>query len=80
MARFCIQLNAGIARNLAIASAKENGERKSRSSIERAQLPEKVQNSRILILGGTGRVGGSTALALHKLCPHLRLVVAGRNR
>ncbi|KAM7502501.1 hypothetical protein LguiB_001405 [Lonicera macranthoides] len=36
--------------------------------------------SRVLILGGTGRVGGSTAIALSKLCPHLRIVVAGRNR
>ncbi|WOL12004.1 hypothetical protein Cni_G20768 [Canna indica] len=37
-------------------------------------------NSRVLILGGTGRVGGSTATALSKLCPSLQLVVAGRNR
>lgn len=44
------------------------------------QLPEKVQNSRVLILGGTGRVGGSTAIALSKLCPNLRLIVGGRNR
>lgn len=82
MARFCLQLNAGIRRNLPIASAKENGERKSSSSsnIERVQLPDKVKSSRILILGGTGRVGGSTAVALNKYCPDLRIVIGGRNR
>ncbi|KAF3794534.1 hypothetical protein EJ110_NYTH07385 [Nymphaea thermarum] len=39
-----------------------------------------VERSRVLILGGTGRVGGSTAVALSKLCPSLRISVAGRNR
>ncbi|XP_065862512.1 uncharacterized protein [Euphorbia lathyris] len=42
----------------------------------RIQLP----NSRVLVLGGSGRVGGSTAIALSKLCPELRIVIAGRNR
>ncbi|XP_010931572.1 uncharacterized protein [Elaeis guineensis] len=36
--------------------------------------------SRVLILGGTGRVGGSTATALSKLCPSLQILIAGRNR
>ncbi|KAJ8646299.1 hypothetical protein MRB53_008047 [Persea americana] len=36
--------------------------------------------STVLILGGTGRVGGSTATALSRLCPDLRILVAGRNR
>ncbi|XP_061362439.1 uncharacterized protein LOC133306173 isoform X3 [Gastrolobium bilobum] len=45
-----------------------------------AELPEKTRNSRVLVLGGTGRVGGSTAIALSNLCPDLRIVVAGRNR
>lgn len=35
---------------------------------------------RVIILGGTGRVGASTAAALSRLCPSVRLVVAGRNR
>ncbi|KAK8953794.1 hypothetical protein KSP39_PZI002307 [Platanthera zijinensis] len=35
---------------------------------------------RVMILGGTGRVGASTATALSRLCPSLRLVLAGRNR
>ncbi|MED6181456.1 hypothetical protein PIB30_019532 [Stylosanthes scabra] len=48
--------------------------------VERVQLPEKTRNSRVLILGGTGRIGGSTAIALSNLCPDLRIVVAGRNR
>ncbi|KAL5566679.1 hypothetical protein UlMin_029843 [Ulmus minor] len=46
----------------------------------KVQLPEKTRKSRILVLGGTGRVGGSTAIALSKLCPELRLVIGGRNR
>ncbi|KAJ3684433.1 hypothetical protein LUZ61_013597 [Rhynchospora tenuis] len=36
--------------------------------------------SRILILGGTGRVGSSTATALSHLCPGLQLQIGGRNR
>ncbi|XLR13810.1 hypothetical protein S83_041748 [Arachis hypogaea] len=47
---------------------------------ERVQLPEKTRNSTVLVLGGTGRVGGSTAIALSNLCPDLRILVAGRNR
>lgn len=31
-------------------------------------------------MGATGRVGGSTARALSRLCPNLKLVLAGRNR
>ncbi|PON89122.1 Hopanoid-associated sugar epimerase [Trema orientale] len=46
----------------------------------RIQLPDKTRNSRVLVLGGTGRVGGSTAIALSKLCPELRIIVGGRNR
>ncbi|XP_021279391.1 uncharacterized protein LOC110413016 [Herrania umbratica] len=49
-------------------------------NITRVQLPDKTRNSRVLVLGGTGRVGGSTATALSKLCPDLRIVVGGRNR
>nr|XP_043628149.1 uncharacterized protein LOC122599667 [Erigeron canadensis] len=37
-------------------------------------------NPRVLVLGGTGRVGGSTAIALSKLSPDLRITIAGRNR
>ncbi|KAM5584656.1 hypothetical protein ABKV19_004163 [Rosa sericea] len=44
------------------------------------QLPRKTRNSRVLVLGGTGRVGGSTAIALSNLCPDLQIIVAGRNR
>ncbi|KAG6467389.1 hypothetical protein ZIOFF_074794 [Zingiber officinale] len=40
----------------------------------------KGESSRVVILGGTGRVGGSTAVALSKLCPSLQLIIAGRNR
>ncbi|GKU93982.1 hypothetical protein SLEP1_g7529 [Rubroshorea leprosula] len=48
--------------------------------VSRIQLPDKTRNSRVLVLGGTGRVGGSTATALSKLCPDLRIIVGGRNR
>ncbi|KAJ1420648.1 Saccharopine dehydrogenase, NADP binding domain [Sesbania bispinosa] len=44
------------------------------------ELPEKTRNARVLVLGGTGRVGGSTATALSNLCPDLKILVAGRNR
>ncbi|KAM0951054.1 putative saccharopine dehydrogenase, NADP binding domain, NAD(P)-binding domain superfamily [Dioscorea sansibarensis] len=47
------------------------------SSANSADNPEK---SRVLILGGTGRVGGSTATALSKLYPSLQVLIAGRNR
>ncbi|XWS71204.1 hypothetical protein CRYUN_Cryun03dG0118800 [Craigia yunnanensis] len=50
------------------------------NNVSRVQLPEKIRNSRVLVLGGTGRVGGSTATALSKLCPDLRIVLSGRNR
>ncbi|KDP22125.1 hypothetical protein JCGZ_25956 [Jatropha curcas] len=46
----------------------------------RVQLLEKNRNAKVLVLGGTGRVGGSTAIALSKLCPDLRIVIGGRNR
>ncbi|CAK9187683.1 unnamed protein product [Ilex paraguariensis] len=72
MARLCMNLSTGKA--LTMACAKE-GEHTSG-----VQLPEKTRNSRVLILGGTGRVGGSTAIALSKLCPDLRIVIGGRNR
>lgn len=45
-----------------------------------AQLPPKTRNSRVLILGGSGRVGGSTAIALSKLSPELQIIVGCRNR
>lgn len=44
------------------------------------KLSDPTRNYRVLVLGGTGRVGGSTATALSKLCPKLKIVVGGRNR
>jgi len=38
------------------------------------------RTARVLVLGGTGRVGGSTATALSKLRPDLSVLVGGRNR
>ncbi|TVU50799.1 hypothetical protein EJB05_02189, partial [Eragrostis curvula] len=40
----------------------------------------KSSSARVLVLGGTGRVGGSTATALSKLRPDLSILVGGRNR
>ncbi|KAJ6906845.1 hypothetical protein NC652_024293 [Populus alba x Populus x berolinensis] len=60
----------------------ENGDKEDRAPIDInvVQLPEKTRNSSVLVLGGTGRVGGPTATALSKLCPDLRIVIGGRNR
>ncbi|KAH9741464.1 Sacchrp dh NADP domain-containing protein [Citrus sinensis] len=44
------------------------------------QFQMKNQNARVLILQGTGRVGGSTAVVLSKLCPDLQIVVGSRKR
>ena len=38
------------------------------------------RTARVLVLGGTGRVGGSAATALSKLRPDLSILVGGRNR
>lgn len=50
------------------------------NNVTAVPLPEKIRNSKILVLGGTGRVGGSTAIALSNFCPDLQILVAGRNR
>ncbi|EPS70904.1 hypothetical protein M569_03855, partial [Genlisea aurea] len=76
MARFCVQLSSGISRNIPLAFGEGNVEIESRKSA----IASSVSNSRILILGGTGRVGGSTALALSSFCPDARVIVGGRNR
>ena len=52
----------------------------SKPNTELAIPTDKIKNSTVLILGGTGRVGGSTAVALSKLSPHLQIHVGGRNR
>ncbi|KAH7864095.1 hypothetical protein Vadar_025677 [Vaccinium darrowii] len=72
-ARPWIHLNNSSRSMMPMACAIESNE-------HRVLLPEKVRNSRVLILGGTGRVGGSTAIALSNLCPDLRIIVAGRNK
>jgi hypothetical protein len=45
-----------------------------------AQTNKSSRTARVLVLGGTGRVGGSTAAALSKLRPDLTILVGGRNR
>ncbi|KAJ8770941.1 hypothetical protein K2173_022113 [Erythroxylum novogranatense] len=70
MARALFQLNTASV----MACVKE-----TKHHDNRVQLPDKTRNSKILVLGGTGRVGGSTATALSNLCPDLRIVIGGRN-
>ncbi|AAF87886.1 Hypothetical protein [Arabidopsis thaliana] len=48
--------------------------------VPEVKFSDPSRNYRVLVLGGTGRVGGSTATALSKLCPELKIVVGGRNR
>lgn len=72
MARAFMHLN----RMTTMACANENQQQQQNE----VQVGNNSSASRVLILGGTGRVGGSTAIALSKLCPDLRIVVAGRNR
>ncbi|PPR98952.1 hypothetical protein GOBAR_AA21708 [Gossypium barbadense] len=74
MAPSLLYFNTAAAVAVASAKAAEN------DNVSRVQLLDKTRNSRVLVLGGTGRVGGSTATALSKLCPDLRIVVGGRNR
>ena len=71
MARSLLQ--SSTATLMARATATETG-------YSTAQLPPKTRNSRVLILGGSGRVGGSTAIALSNLSPQLQIVVGCRNR
>ncbi|KAK1576299.1 hypothetical protein Q3G72_012745 [Acer saccharum] len=70
MARILLQ--SSTATLMARATATETG-------YSTAQLPPKTRNSRVLILGGSGRVGGSTAIALSNLSPQLQIVVGCRN-
>ena len=45
-----------------------------------ATTKESRSAARVLVLGGTGRVGWSTATALSKLRPDLNILIGGRNR
>lgn len=85
MGTLCVQLNIN-SRGGCSAMAVAQQSNSSSTSTTTVQLPEKraakkkKKNSRVLILGGTGRVGGSTAVALSKLSPDLQIIIAGRNR
>ncbi|KAI3968251.1 hypothetical protein MKX01_018554 [Papaver californicum] len=77
MARVSLDLN----QKLVICCVKERQSGVS-PSLQLSKKKKNQQNvsSRVLVLGGTGRVGGSTAIALSKFSPDLQLLVAGRNR
>ncbi|XP_058098667.1 uncharacterized protein LOC131243365 isoform X3 [Magnolia sinica] len=62
--------------NRSIFACLNNGGRKGLDH----SLRKGHKNCRVLIMGGTGRVGGSTARTLSKLCPDLRILIGGRNR
>ncbi|KAK3023203.1 hypothetical protein RJ639_043668, partial [Escallonia herrerae] len=74
MSCLCMHLDSIKAQTIAC------GTKQSENTTKTVHLPEKARKSKVLILEGTGRVGGSTALALAKLCPDFRIVVGGRNR
>ncbi|XP_057539127.1 uncharacterized protein LOC130817438 [Amaranthus tricolor] len=65
---------------MAVANSVKEREVINKPKIEFSSYDDKIRNSRVLILGGTGRVGGSTAVALSKLSPELQIIVGGRNR
>ena len=44
------------------------------------EASDKQERRKVVILGGTGRVGSSTAVALLRLDPHLDIVVGSRSR
>ncbi|KAF0897185.1 hypothetical protein E2562_034233 [Oryza meyeriana var. granulata] len=52
----------------------------SSSAAPSTDAQRRSSSARVLVLGGTGRVGGSTATALSKLRPDLNILIAGRNR
>ncbi|KAF8707139.1 hypothetical protein HU200_030380 [Digitaria exilis] len=45
-----------------------------------AKMKKSLRSPRVLVLGGTGRVGWSTATALSKLRPDLNILIGGRNQ
>ncbi|CAD6343749.1 unnamed protein product [Miscanthus lutarioriparius] len=52
----------------------------SRDAAQAQRRSKPSRTARVLVLGGTGRVGGSTATALSRLRPDLGILVGGRNR
>nr|CBX25364.1 hypothetical_protein [Oryza brachyantha] len=52
----------------------------SSSAAPSTDAQRRSPGARVLVLGGTGRAGGSTATALSKLRPDLSILIAGRNR
>ncbi|KAL6605973.1 hypothetical protein ACP70R_041626 [Stipagrostis hirtigluma subsp. patula] len=71
MARACMPIAT-----LPVAAAAPSAAATPRDAAER----KSTRSGRVLVLGGTGRVGGSTATALSKLRPDLNILIGGRNR
>ncbi|KAL9458673.1 hypothetical protein AB3S75_007526 [Citrus x aurantiifolia] len=74
MARALLRLNSTATAIMASATSATK-----ETVLDGAHFQMKNRNARVLVLGGTGRVGGSTAVALSKLCPDLQIVVGSRN-
>ncbi|KAL9458667.1 hypothetical protein AB3S75_007520 [Citrus x aurantiifolia] len=75
MARALLRLNSTATAIMASATSATK-----ETVLDGAHFQMKNRNARVLVLGGTGRVGGSTAVALSKLCPDLQIVVGSRNK
>ncbi|CAO2140799.1 unnamed protein product [Urochloa humidicola] len=70
----------GIVRACAPPAAAAVGASSAAAPSGSAQTNKSSRTARVLVLGATGRVGGSTATALSKLRPDLNILVGGRNR
>lgn len=80
----CMAMNMTSFTRASAAAAAVLIERKAGGSGDHDQkirrLPENVRNSRVLIVGGTGVAGRSTAIALSRFCPDIHIVIGARNR
>ncbi|GAB2212262.1 hypothetical protein Droror1_Dr00025614 [Drosera rotundifolia] len=62
------------------ATAAMVGTGKDREREGKLREDRERKSTRVLVLGGTGRVGGSTAIALSRMSLDLSIIVGGRNR
>ncbi|CAN0466567.1 unnamed protein product [Ascophyllum nodosum] len=50
-----------------------------RQALSAKKVGEQAEDGKIMVVGGSGRVGGSTVRALRQLAPNIELVVGGRS-
>ncbi|WVZ54572.1 hypothetical protein U9M48_005350 [Paspalum notatum var. saurae] len=70
----------GTVRACAPPAAAASSTRDTAPAPQRMNPMKSSKSGRVLVIGGTGRVGGSTAAALSKLRPDLSILAGGRNR